>query len=61
MNKFNSTAIVHIAVRSLHFYPDRETTDIVLHLLVLKIILDIAWDVAFTRIQDQSYRTKSEK
>ena len=35
-NEFNSTAIVHTAVRSLHFYSDRETTDSVLHLLVLK-------------------------
>ena len=51
-NEFNSTAIVYTAVRSLHFYSDRETTDSVLHLLALIIILDIAWDVALTRIQD---------
>ena len=57
-NKFNSTAIVHTAVRSLHFYSDRETTDNVLHLLVLKNILEIAWDVALTRIKDQSIGQK---
>ena len=52
---------LYTAVRSLRFNSDRETTDSVLHLLVLKIILEIACDVASTRIQDQSIGLKSEK
>ena len=57
----NGTAIVHTAVRSLQIYSDRETTDSVLHLLVLKVILEIGWDVAFNQDQGPIYRAKIRK
>ena len=53
----NLMALQFCTHRSLHFYSYRETTDSVLHLLVLKIILDIAWNVCFHQDQDK----KSEK
>ena len=58
----NGTAIVHTAVISLQIYSDRETTDSVLHLLVLKVILEIGWDVAFNQDPGPIYiGQKSEK
>ena len=52
---------VHTAIRSLHFYSERETTDSVLHLLVLKSILEIAWNVAFTRTNNLIGQKKKQK